>query len=179
MKIPVLIVTVFCSIISFGQSNFQWEKVDSVSKSKSEIYSLTKLYIGEKWKSAQDVIQNDDKEAGVVLVKGASFQEFPFMGGVYVYIYRYTMTFRMKDHRYKVTLDNVYCEDAYMKSSGAKVVKLEPFEGENCPETGTFKAPGLPKKKAIIMMGEFKQSLQSLVDSYSSFLKRETKKDDW
>lgn len=175
----IIVAIVFYSTTTLGQSNFQWEKVDSVSKSKNEIYSLTKLYISENWKSAQEVIQNDDKDGGIILIKGASIEEFAFMGGVYVYVYKYTMTFKMKDNKYKMTLDNVYCEDAYMKSSGVKVTKLAPFEGENCPDTGTFKAPGLPKKKAIIMMSEFKQNLQSLVDSYPEYIKKEIKKSDW
>jgi hypothetical protein len=179
MKTLTLIATVLYSTTTLGQSNFQWEKMDSVSKSKNQIYSLTKMYIAETWKSAKEVIQNDDKEEGVILVKGASFQEYPFMGGIYVYMYKYTMTFKMKDNKCKVTLNNVYCEDAYMKSSGVKVTKLEPFEGDNCPETGTFRSPGLPKKRAIIMMSEFKQSLQNLVNSYLEYLKKEVKKDDW
>jgi hypothetical protein len=163
----IIVAIVFYSTTTLGQSNFQWEKVDSVSKSKNEIYSLTKLYISENWKSAQEVIQNDDKDGGIILIKGASIEEFAFMGGVYVYVYKYTMTFKMKDNKYK------------MKSSGVKVTKLAPFEGENCPDTGTFKAPGLPKKKAIIMMSEFKQNLQSLVDSYPEYIKKEIKKSDW
>jgi hypothetical protein len=174
-----IVTLLFIATITFGQTNFQWEKTDSVTMSKNKIYSLTKMYIGETWKSAQDVIQNDDKEGGVILVKGATLQEFVFMGGIYVYVYKYTVIFRMKDNKYKMTLNNVYCDDMYMKSSGMKGTKIEPFEGDNCPETGTFSHPGLPKKKAILMMSEFKQSLQNLVNSYPEYLKKEINKEDW
>lgn len=177
-KIFFISAALFWVITTLGQTNFQWEKTDSVALNKNEIYSLTKMFIGEKWKSAQNVIQNDDKESGIILVKGASVQETSFMGGKYIYVYKYSITFRMKNNKYKMTLDNVYCESANM-SGGPEVTKIQPFDGDNCPETGTFKAPGLPKKKAIIMMGEFKRELQMLVDSYPVYLKKEASNDDW
>ena len=177
-KVTLISISLFCLNLAFGQANFQWEKMDSVSKAKSEIYSLTKMYIGETWRSAQNVIQNDDRESGSILVKGASIQKFSFMGGVYVYVYNYSVTFRMRDNKYKMTLDNVFCESAYM-DGGTSITKIQPFEGDNCPETGTFSAPGLPKKKAILMMSTFKQELQTLVDGYPAYLNKAKGKDDW
>ncbi len=35
---------------------------------KTHLYSATKMFIAEFWKSAKDVIQNDDKEAGIILI---------------------------------------------------------------------------------------------------------------
>ena len=54
----------------FGQQNFQWERTDTISKTKSQLYADTKMFIAEEWKSAQNVIQNDDKETGSILIKG-------------------------------------------------------------------------------------------------------------
>ena len=60
--------------LSYSQTNFQWEKIDSVNKSKAQIYSDTKMFIAEVWKSANSVIQNDDKESGLILVKGSTIK---------------------------------------------------------------------------------------------------------
>jgi hypothetical protein len=177
-KYIIITIAVFSSTFTFGQSNFQWERIDSIAKTKNEIYSLTKMFIAETWKSAQNVIQNDDKDGGLILVKGASIQKKMFMGGEYNYVYNYSVTFRMRDNKYKITLDNVYCESAYM-SSGRQFTKIQPFDGDNCPETGTFAAPGLPKKKAIEMMNQFRSELENLINLYPEFLKREIKKEDW
>ena len=181
MKKLIFITTALLSAsITFGQSNFKWEKIYSVSKSKSEIYSLTKMYIAETWKSAQNVIQNDDKEGGIILVKGVHQQNAKFMGGVYVYVYNYSMAFRIKEGRYKVSLEDVHCKRAYMQSSGNPIsTYLDPFEGDNCPETGTLANPGLPKKKAIIMMAELKKELQALFDTYPIYLNKNLKENDW
>ena len=46
----------------------------------------------------------------MILVKGSSNQEILFMGRNYTYLYNYSVTFRMRDNKYKMTLDNVYCE---------------------------------------------------------------------
>ena len=63
----------------FSQTDFKWEKIDSVPKTKYQIYSDTKMFIAENWKSVQNVIQNDDKEAGLILVKGTTSIDMPFM----------------------------------------------------------------------------------------------------
>ncbi len=178
MKFLFTFLLLFGLTFCYGQHNFVWEKTDSVSLSKSKIYSLTKLYIAETWKSAQDVIQNDDKEEGVILLKGISVEIVPFMGGEYEYVYRYTVMFRMKERKCRIDLYDVYCESARM-SSGADITLIQPFDGDNCPKTGTMSAPGLPKKKAIEMMKEFKSSLNHIVKDYSDYLKRTGDNSDW
>jgi hypothetical protein len=55
---------------SLAQSNFEWVKTDSIQKTKEQIYSATKMFIAETWKSSKEVIQNDDKDGGIILIKG-------------------------------------------------------------------------------------------------------------
>lgn len=173
-----IIALIFVLNNSDAQENFKWEKTDSLNKTKEQIYSDSKLFIAKTWNSANDVIQNDDKEAGIILLKGASIRKVNFMSGEYVYIYKYTMTIKMKNGKYKIELNDVYCDKAYMTGSSSNIVKIEPFEGDNCPPTGTMRAMGLPKKQAIIMMADFKKSLQDIVDSYEKAIKK-TDKDEW
>jgi hypothetical protein len=58
-----------------------------------------------------------------------------------------------------------------MVDNNMAITKIEPFEGDNCLPTGTFKHPGLPKRK-IKWMPELKMFFQSIVDSYVEILKR-------
>lgn len=178
-KTLLFVVSLLITTVVSGQANFKWEITDSIPKTKNEIYSLTKMFIAETWKSAQAVIQNDDKESGLILIKGSTIEGEEYWGTKYIYVYNYTVTFRMKDNRYKMTLDNVYCEKAYVPKDNYSVTKIEPFDGDNCPETGTYQHIGISKKKAIEMMNRLRQSLQNLVDYYPIFLNKEIEKDDW
>lgn len=153
------------------KSQFNFESSDSLDKNKSQIYSATKMFIATTWKSTADVIQNDDKENGLILVRAASIRKVYIMTAEYVYIYKYDVIFRMKDNKYKMTIDNVYCESAFMSNSPYHIVKIDPFEGDKCPETGTFKNPGITKKKAIPMMSDFKNELLAIIRGYEYEIK--------
>jgi hypothetical protein len=178
-KIYLTIMVMFLFIFSYSQTNFVWEKTDTISCKKDQIYSLTKLFIAENWVSSKKVIENDDKEFGLILLKGKIVKNVFFMLGEYVYVYSYNVTFRMQDGKYKIKIDNVYCEDAFMTSNKNYIAKIEPFDGDNCPETGTFKAPGITSKKAIPMMNSLKSDLQLIFDNYSAYLIRNLNNLNW
>ena len=173
------LILLFWAITSFltlsGQTNFQWEKTDSVSKTKSQIYSDTKLFIAKTWKSSNNVIQLDDKETGTILIKAVNIQDVSFSMQIMSYTYNYTLTFKMKDNKYKITLDEVNCSDAYTRSG--YIVQIQPFDGEIAPKT----TPGINKKKAIEMMVSLKRELQYIVDSYETYIKKPSPldKDGW
>lgn len=178
-----LFILFFCGILisnaAFGQTNFRWEKTDSVSKTKAQIYSDTKMFISETWRSTKDVIQNDDKENGIILIKGLAVRNIVAMNGRYIYTYVYTVTFKQKDGKYKIILDNVHCVSAE-ESSGkfGSMNLIEPFEGDNYPDVG--RQWGASKRKMIEMMPLLKQDLQSIVDSYEKYIKKQNaSKDDW
>ena len=180
IKLTLIALLVFCSIILNGQENFTWDKTDSISKSKSEIYSNTKLFIAETWKSSKDVIHNDDKEAGDILVKGVSVKEVPHNMNTFTYVYRYTVRFRMRENRYKVTLDNVVCDKAYpVGLAKYDIREIEPFDGNYIKGKSSLSMSTLPEKKAIILMTSLKAELQSIIDSYVEHLNTESKSDDW
>ena len=86
--------------MAIGQTNFKWDKIDSIQKNQNELYSITKMYIGETWKSAQSVIQNDDKEGGSILVKGLSVQSLFFQMNDHRWTFSYTVKFLFKDNKY-------------------------------------------------------------------------------
>ena len=66
-----LIILVSLSSDTLGQNKLIVDVViDSLSGSRDDLFSKSKMFIAENWNSAQDVIQHDDREAGLILVKG-------------------------------------------------------------------------------------------------------------
>lgn len=168
MKKTFIIAVLLAMTFNYAtcQSNFKWEKIDSINKSKDLLYSDTKMFIANYWKSSKDVIQNDDKEVGVILIKATKIMNVPYALSTFTYTYNYTVTFRMKENKYKINIDNVYCNRAYCSSPNASPIKIEPFEGDNCPKTTTLMGGGITKDKAQSMMNSLIKDLQSIIDDY-------------
>ena len=173
MKKTILLISLILSIlVSKAQTNFKWDIMDSVPKTKSQIYSNTKIFIAKTWKSAQNVIQNDDKESGNIIVKGSSIQKVNHSMNVFTYVYNYTVTFRMKDNKYKIIIDNVYCESAIPVGQAKFVIlKIKPFDGEYVKGKTGMMTVTLPEKKAVTMMALLKAELQTIVDEYNKSMK--------
>ena len=156
----------------FAQTDFKWDKVDSVAKTKAQIYSDTKMFIAEFWKSAQNVIQNDDKEAGMILVKGVSSQDYTFLLHPHHYKYSYTVKFLMKEGKYKLVIDNLICISATCEGNVWPLI--EPTENT------TKTVGGMPAAKLTEMMASLKKELQGIVDSYGTYIKTPSAtKENW
>lgn len=178
MKTLIILLS-FISSISFSQKEFKWDIVDSVPKTKNQIYSDTKMFIAEYWKSAKDVIQNDDKESGIILVKGSVIEEFDFMAH-YNYVYHYNVTFKMKDNKFKIVVDNVYCDNAYISGGRGTVSKLQPYELPNkSSQDKSFGMGYLPEKKAIVVVNNLKYDINQLLEAYLKQIKAPSKSSDW
>jgi len=166
-KILLLSIALFLIYSASAQADFKWGKIDSIPKSKSQIYSDTKTFLSNVWKSADKIIQRDDKEAGIIVVKGKSVQIFNFALCPYEYTYEYVVTFKMRDGMYKITIDHVYCSSAFGGKDRSAIKRIEPVDGNPYPlETGW-----LAEKRAGKMIQTLKQELQTILDSYIEFLK--------
>jgi hypothetical protein len=154
--------------------SFIFTKTDTISKTKDQLYSDTKMFIAKEWKSSKDVIQNDDKENGVILIKGISQQFMSVTMAGYKFIYSYSVTFKIKDGKYKIIIDNVYCSDAYMTTSTYHADKIQP--NQDLPKMYSYKPF---KTKIPEMMESLKSELQSIIDSYSSYIDRPSSDDGW
>ena len=153
--------------VNFAQTNFKWELTDSTAKTKTQIYADTKLFIAEAWNSAKDVIQNDDKENGIVLIKGLSKSRITGVWGYSDYYFSYTVQFRMKDGKYRITLDNVDYDNAITTStSKPSPLSLDGFQG-------AFK-DGMTEKNYNKVIEGLKDNLNTLVLSYQSYMKKPT-----
>jgi hypothetical protein len=164
------------------KGNFKWEKMDSVSKTKAQIYTDTKMFISEAWKSAKNVIQNDDKDGGVILVKGSISKNALYKNKQnFEYIYNYNITFKMKDGKYKISIDNVTNTMSILVGySNISIPYIQPFDAENCPDN-LNKIAGPGKESLSSMMESLKQDLQSIIDSYEKYIKNpaNTASSDW
>ncbi len=178
------ILTIICTLILstiYAQENFTWSEIGTVQKSKSQIYSDTKMFIAKYWKSAQDVIQNDDKEMGIILIKGSSIKKVKYSMNDFTYVYYYNVTFRMKENRYKITIDMVHCDEAYpIGPARFEIPKIEPFDGEYIKANFGWSGVTLPEKKALKMIAELKLEMQSIIDNYQIEIEIESSEnDDW
>jgi len=168
-KSIIVLVFVLIGIKTFGQTNFKWDVIiDSLDSNKSQLYSKSKLFIGETWNSAQNVIQIDDKDAGIILVKGVTIQNLYFQMNDHNWTFSYTIKFLMKDNRCRVIIEDIHC-------SAARTGQYEwphlPV-AETYPDSKGLKLTGLNKKRYLTLMVSLKQELQSIVDSYTEYVKK-------
>ena len=96
---------------SYDSLSYTWDAVaEFPEKTQEELYSITKMVISNYWVSAQDVIQNDDKENGMLVVKGVASVDVSQSGYFYTYDYAYTVTFMQKEGRCRIKISRLYCE---------------------------------------------------------------------
>ncbi len=177
-KLLLTKVFILMSIFSFGQKDFKWDVIiDSLVSDKSQLYSKTKLFIAETWNSAQNVIQNDDKEAGIILIKGLSSQNLYYQLNDHKWTFNYTIKFLMKNNRCRIIIDDVYC-------SSAKTGQYEwPYMpvSDSYPQSKGYKITGVNEERYLTIMTSLKEELQGIVDSYSNAVKKPLIKNesDW
>lgn len=150
-----------------AQKDFQWDVVDSVAKAKDQLYSETKSFISEYWKSAKDVIQNDDKDGGIILVKGVSIQEVNFAMNPHTYIYSYTVKFMVKDNKFRIVISDV------QNTSSTCMGNVWPLVPPS--DNTTDKIGKMPTAKRVEMMDSLRKELQGMVDNYEKTIKTPTK----
>jgi hypothetical protein len=149
----------------------RWEVVDSLSKTKNQIYSDTKMFIADYWKSAQSVIQNDDKDAGMILVKGSTRQPTSVGLGTLYFWYSYTVKFLMKDNKYKLIVENIHYSSGPNSSWNSYSVSAS-------DENPGITKSGLSDKSWNMLMLNLRTEMQSIVDSYQTKIKV-VAKSDW
>ena len=127
------------------------------------------MFIAEEWKSAQNVIQNDDKEAGMVLVRGSSKQIVGMgMGAVVEIWYVYDVKFLMKEGKYKLILENVKYEKGPSSMWDKCAEFLEPHDKDTFP--GAMKC-GLYEKRWNELMASLKSDMQKIMDDYGKYIR--------
>jgi hypothetical protein len=130
MEKPLLISFIFVTILSLRSysqdslsSPLEYSKVVNVDTtlSSKELYNRARAWFAETYRSAQDVIQMDDKEIGKIIGKGnMKYVSSVFVGsnGTKGWI-RYTISIQVKDGRYKYDISNFLHEGNAFNPYGA------------------------------------------------------------
>jgi|GEM_PF-1412956 len=157
-----------------NQLDYKIEKVDSITKTKDQIYSDTKMFIAEYWKSAQNVIQNDDKTSGMILVKGATIQHLFFQLNDHTYIFDYMVHFLMKEGKYKIIVSDIYNSSAMCQTYAWPLIKI----CDGCEFPGLWKT-GLNEKRYTTLQESVKNELNIIVSEYDSYIKKVSQNNNW
>lgn len=108
MKNSIILILICLTTNLFGQVSIPKDTVFNVDKNKDELYANAKMVIAESFKSAQDVIQNDDKENYVILVKGSIPETITLSLQTLTYYFKFTTKIYIKDSKCRIIIDNVY-----------------------------------------------------------------------
>lgn len=117
MKTIVLIITIALSTVLKSQDDilmydsslkkYVYQEIliqDSVSKDL--LYTNSKLFVSENYRSAKDVIQFEDKETGVLLCKGLWNDVF-ILSSIYIH---HTIKFEVKEGKVRVTYSDFFIQ---------------------------------------------------------------------
>jgi hypothetical protein len=154
-----------------GNLNFN-EVVQVDSASKSQLHFRAKQFFADAFKSAQDVIQMDDKEAGIVIGKGWSMIYIRVMGNPVPSKMWYTVKVQSREGRYKVELYDI----SYEGDTGPAGYPEQMFDKKNY-----YKSNGKPRD----INEKYKNETIAVVNGMLDMLQAQMKKrdvmgkDDW
>jgi hypothetical protein len=135
MRHALMTLMIIIPTISFGQlldelpkdenGNLNYNEVIQVdSIKKDELYLRSKQFFVDVFKSAKDVIQMDDKEAGVVVGKGFNDIYIKVMGIATSIQMWYTIKIQSKEGRYKYEIYDIYFK-SYPGQYGTTTTRAE------------------------------------------------------
>lgn len=170
--------------------DFKWSKIDTLSKNKSTLFNDSKMFIAKNFKSSDIVNMSEDKDLGIIYIKVKNMKN---MGKdlaraidmpVYDFVYTYNLTIKVKDNKYKITIDDVKCESSTQHKLvsnstdiNLETPKIDPFDDIN--SAPDWLKTGHSKKKVTNMMLSLKGELQSVINNYSSYISTSISKDDF
>ncbi len=172
-SILLLLLSFSCFQFAYSQKTFNWDVIDSIPKSKDQIYLSAKSFIVDYWKSANNVIQLDDKENGIIVIKAVSVQKKFFQMNDHVYVFPYTVKFQMKNNKYRVIIENVHCESALCQNVKWPLLPI------------TFEYPGymktsLSEKRFNEIMSDLHFEMENIISNFKTYIsKNESTNNDW
>ncbi len=154
-------------------------QVDSVTQ--TQLYLNSKLFFVDAFKSAQDVIQIDDKEKGIIVGKAFVDISSKMLGTSYPVKMWVTIKIQSKDGRYKYEIYDFYYENYppnYVLPDGsAKSQTAEDVFNRN----NYYKNNGQPKKSSLNFKTQTVEKIEliksMIIKSMNS--KSTSSKDNW
>jgi hypothetical protein len=86
------------------------EVIQIDSATKKELYSRAKMWVSEAFKSANNVIQLDDADNGILLLKGITMIEVKTLVKTQMNM-RFTLKIEAKEGKYRYSLTNITVAD--------------------------------------------------------------------
>jgi hypothetical protein len=155
-----------------GNLNFH-EVVQVDSASKEQLYLRAKVFFANAFNSAKDVIQMDDREAGIIIGKGwdnifikIALHQVPLKMW-------YSVKIQSKDGRYKCEVYDI----SYQGETSVRGYPADVFSNKNY-----FKANGQPRDVNEKYKLETIRKANEVLDAVQSAMRASslgTKKDDW
>ena len=143
---------VFINLSLFSQIQEEYSSTyENDTCKQSLLYSKSKMYVVDVFKSANNVIQNDDPIYGSIVCKGT----VETMG----YYFSFTLKIRVKDGISKITITDVYNTLAPYKYSKLKIDEYEGMWKNN-----------ITKNRYVDIMSSIHRKLNVLVDDYDNFM---------
>ena len=131
-KLLILVFTCFISVLANAQTKENVTKVDGIitisevvtaeNMTADEIYNSVLLWVNSAYNSPKTVIQNQDKELGLVIIK-ARKQESESIG----LGFEYSLSIQARDGRFKYTINNIV-RRINTNSISAGIVEDAPLE---------------------------------------------------
>jgi hypothetical protein len=188
MRNALLILMIIIPTLCFGQlieelpkdenGNLRYNEVIQVdSTKKDELYLRSKQFFVDVFKSAKDVIQMDDKEAGVVIGKGFNDIYIKVMGISAPIQMWFTIKIQSKEGRYKYEIYDIYFK-SYPGQYGTTTTRAEDlFDKKNY-----FKKNGDPRDVSEKYKIEMISKAASLVTALKATMNKpvtSSDKKDW
>jgi hypothetical protein len=182
MKIVIFFLLLISSVkaqdsipLKDGKLHFE-EVVEVLNNSKENLYSKGKIWFVDNFKSADDVLQMDDKEAGILIGKGYRdiYVDTKIMGSIQKYKTRafYTIKIQIKEGKYKLDIYDIYYYSYPTNGyrSGTTYIAGQPAV-KSYPETWFLNSETYSNQKAIIAVNSYKKETLDLIKSLSTSVK--------
>jgi hypothetical protein len=149
--------------------------VDSIQK--DQLYSRTKLWFADNFKSTKDVIQLDDKENGIVLGKGNILKRESGIQPV-IKTWKFSVKVQIKDNKYKVDIYDIdYTYEMPGNNIGAKPseINLDTYFFDQ----RIYKKDGGLKDVVLKFANETNDNFNFILSSIKKSLSENIKKDEF
>lgn len=174
MKRIFFTIAMLFSIALLGAQSIAHSAVGETEYGKKKLFSLTKMFVADKWNNPQDATVNADEEAGIVQVNAAKEIGMKVgMGLTCLYTYNYKVKFLLKENKYKIDIHDVECVHAEQIGLGgsASVPPIQYFEGRDTDQKTKTMGRGISKKQAAALMDELRSEFIGLTENYDEYLK--------
>lgn len=173
--IALISLIVFLSNVSFSQDKYNVDIIyDSLNKSKSDLYSITKQFIAESFVSSNSVIQNDDKEIGLIYIKGKYVKSITYALNVYEYTYDINIKFYVKDNKCRVIVESVECSNAISITNYYKIPLIQIYNAY----PGNSKSY-VSEKKYNEVVTSVNNMVLTIIKNYEHDIKESTSLEKW